>query len=415
MRKALGLGILIVLMALSMGCPPVERIPEIDPPEVVYYPQPKEWTMEWSRTFGGEGWDRAYSVYQTACGGFVIAGHTNSFGAGRNDFWLVKTDPQGNKEWSRTFGTPSDERATSVRQTADGGFIIVGDDFWVVRTDPQGNKEWSRFFGKEEFWTRAHSVYATACGGFIIAGNVDYTIARYADLIMDKRPDMWVVKVDADGNKVWGRTFGGPESEGASSVQQTACGGFIIAGGAGIPMRTGSMWLVKTDAQGNKEWTRTFRHVRPSFRACVFDMAMSVQQTRCGDFIIAGITAYHAEVDFWLLRTDGYGNKRWSRIFGNGGCEVANCVQQTRCGGFIVVGTTSSFVGEGPSGQTDIWLIATDPEGNKRWSKTLGGREWERGRAVKQTACGGLIVAGSTESFGAGRDDFWLIKLAPEE
>jgi hypothetical protein len=189
-------------------------------------------------------------VQQTTDGGYIIAGGTDSFGAGIYDAYLVKTDGEGNEEWSRTFGGEDNDTADSVQQTADGGYIIAGDtesfgvdgDFYLVKTDGEGNEEWSRAFGGEET-EEADSVQQTADGGYIIAG---YTISYGAGSW-----DAYLVKTDGEGNEEWSRAFGGESYDLASSVQQTADGGYIIAGytesfGAG----NYDVYLVKTDGEG---------------------------------------------------------------------------------------------------------------------------------------------------------------------
>ncbi|MCL0057269.1 hypothetical protein M1N50_03015 [Dehalococcoidia bacterium] len=403
MKKRLSLAILALLMVslVAMGCP---GLPKLDPPQdihppLVNLPCPPE--KEWSRTFGGSGREWAASVQQTACGGFIIAGCTTSFGAGHADFWLIKTDAQGNKEWCQTFGGPMFDSASSVQETACGGFIIAGatesfghgmGDFWLIKTNADGNKGWSQTFGELLFREKARSVQQTACGGLIIVG--------WTRCFRAEESDFFVVKTDAQGNKEWSRTFGGRRSERAHSVQQTACGGFIIAGstfsfGAG----RGDFWLVKTDPQGNKEWSRTFGG-RWS------ESAASVQQTACGGFIIGGsIITRSAPAgvpvlpDLWLVKSDPQGNKEWSRtiLYGD-----ATSLQETACGGFIIPRWND--------------VVKTDALGNVEWRKLKGELTdepgWPSVRSVQQTACGGFILAGSIDCRERNHE-FFLVKLAP--
>jgi hypothetical protein len=317
----------------------------------------------WDRTFGGSAWDSGSSVQQTRDGGFIIVGETGSFGAGAYDVWLIKTDANGNEEWKKTFGGPEEDSGRSVQQTRDGGFIIVGEtmsfgagerDVWLIKTDASGNKEWDRTFGgPKEDW--GSSVQQTRDGGFIIVG---YTCSFGAG-----ECDVWLIKTDASGNKEWDRTFGGPKGDYGSSVQQTSDGGFIIVGttysfGAGER----DVWLIKTDASGNKEWDRTFGGPKG-------DSGLSVQQTSDGGFIIVGYTASFGAgaYDVWLIKTDANGNKLWDRTFGGSGRDYGISVRQTRdalqrASGFIIVGYTDSFSdAEG----LDVWLIKTDTNGNK--------------------------------------------------
>jgi hypothetical protein len=182
----------------------------------------------WEKTFGGSGLDWGSSVQQTRDGGFILVGTTTSFGAG--DVWLIKTDANGNKQWEKTFGGSNVDSGWSVQQTSDGGFIIVGNtasfgarwgDVWLIKTDADGNKLWDRTFGGSD-WDWGFSVQQTSDGGFILVGETTSFGAGEADV--------WLIKTDADGNKLWDRTFGGSDWDWGFSVQQTSDGGFIIVG-----------------------------------------------------------------------------------------------------------------------------------------------------------------------------------------
>ncbi|MCL0082279.1 hypothetical protein M1O14_00915 [Dehalococcoidia bacterium] len=403
MKKELSVAILALLVVslVAVGCPPLYLQREPGPAPPGPFPPPDK---EWSRTFGGRERSVAQSVQQTRDGGFIIVGWREGAGEFDYDIWLVKSDEKGNKEWSRTFGGPHSDKAHSVQQTVDGGFIIVGDtasfgagsnDAWLIKTDGEGNKEWSRIFGGLDA-DRARSVQQTRDGGFIIVGWTDSFGPG----------DIWLIKTDQEGNKEWSRTFGGRITDHGWSVRETLDGGFIITGTLyrGGP-RYGDLWLIRTDEHGDKEWCRTFDRGGG-------ETGHSVQQTRDGGFIIAAqvYPPFIGRSDLWLIKTDQEGNKEWSRSFGGWGSEGLPSVQQTRDGGFIIVASTESF----GAGKSDLWLIKTDQEGDKEWSRTFGGREREGGSSVQQTACGGFIIAGTTNSFGAGKSDFWLIKLAPE-
>jgi hypothetical protein len=309
-----------------------------------------------------------------------------------NDWW----------EWFKTFGGSDRDWGNSVQQTRDGGFIVVGTtlsfgageaDVWLIKTDADGNKLWEKTFGGSD-WDVGNSVQQTSDGGFILVGT---TLSFGAG-----EADVWLIKTDADGNKLWEKTFGGSDWDVGNSVQQTSDGGFILVGttlsfGAG----EADVWLIKTDADGNKLWEKTFGG---SDR----DVGNSVQQTSDGGFILVGETASFGagEDDVWLIKTDADGNKLWEKTFGGSGWDDGWSVQQTSDGGFIIVGATASF----GAGGFDVWLIKTDADGNKLWEKTFGGDNLDVGLSVQQTSDGGFIIVGETWSFGAGWADVWLIK-----
>jgi len=365
-------------------------------------------SIEWDKTFGGTNADGAYCVQQTNDGGYILTGYTDSYGTGSYDLWLVKTDSSGNKIWDKTYGGTDFDTARCVQQTNDGGYILTGYtesygagsmDFWLVKTDSSGNKLWDKTFGGPD-WDTARCVQQTDDGGYILAGGT-YSYGDGAG-----GSDFWLVKTDSSGNKLWDKTYGETYNDIALSIQQTNDGGYILTGytfsyGSG----NGDFWLVKTDSSGNKLWDKTFG-------GSEYDVAYCVQQTNDDGYILTGRTdSYGAgNGDFWLIKTDSSGNKLWDKTFGGSEYDVAYCVQQTNDGGYILTGTTDSY----GAGLWDFWLIKTDSSGNKLWDKTFGGTDHDQAWCVQQTNEGGYILTGETGSYGAGNWDFWLVKLSSD-
>jgi len=369
--------------------------------KVLAQAEPKP-VQKWQRTFGGANYDWAESVQQTSDGGYILAGSTYSFGAGGVDAYLVKTDAQGNLLWQRTFGGASEDWAESVRQTSDGGYILAGDtdsfgaggsDAYLIKTDASGNLLWQRTFGGTGD-DCASSVQQTSDGGYILAGGT-YSFGAGGDA--------YLVKTDAQGNLLWQRTFGGADADWAESVQQTSDGGYILAGstysfGAG----RWDAYLVKTDASGNLLWQKTFGGSQS-------EHANSVQQTSDGGFILAGGTGYFGtEGEIYLAKIDSSGNLLWQRTFeGTTNC-FAQEVRQTSDGGYILAGGLGYEVRFDTGG--DAYLIKTDASGNLLWQRTFGGSGSDIAYSVQQTKDGGFILAGRTDSFGAGGRDAYLVK-----
>jgi len=308
--------------------------------------------MQWQKTFGGSGWDRGWSVQQTSDDGYIVAGDTYSPGVDEGDIYLVKTDSDGNLIWHKTFGGSKCDWEGKVRQTTDGGYIIAGstssfgagrDDVYLIKTDPNGNFLWQNTFGGSN-WENGYSVQQTTDGGYIIGGKA------YGE----GYKDVYLVKADSAGNLKWQKTFGGSGADRGYSVQQTSDGGYIIAG---MTASFGAGWLdvylIKTDPNGNLLWQRTFGGSND-------DVGYSVQQTSDGGYIIAGSTesAGYPDHDVYLTKVDSTGNLQWEKTFGGSFDDYGYSVQQTSDGGYIITGETYSF----GAGWSDVYLIKLSAE-----------------------------------------------------
>ncbi|MDP8207189.1 MAG: T9SS type A sorting domain-containing protein [Candidatus Electryonea clarkiae] len=372
----------------------------------------------WTMTFGGTEQDDGSSVQQTTDGGFIITGGTSSFGAGYYDVLLLKLDSDGDEEWNQTFGGTDGESGLSVQQTTDGGYIIAGytesfgagdRDVWLVKADSTGEEEWSQTFGGTDAESGS-SVQQTTDGGYIIAG---YTESCGAGDI-----DVWLVKADSTGEEEWNQTFGGDARDRGYSVQQTNDGGYIITGSRTIDDDT-DVWLIKTDSDGDEEWNQTF-----GSEYC--DYGYDVKQTDDGGYIITG--SFHVfEEDslterliICLIKTDSDGDEDWNRIFRGLDeqqfffmCDIGFCVQQTNDSGYIISGVKNLQAGMAIVG--DLFLLKTDSTGEEEWNQNFERNFASIKCSVNQTNDGGYIVAGCTDSFGEGERDLWLIRIDTED
>jgi hypothetical protein len=316
-------------------------------------------TKEWDRPFGGFGKEFGFSVQQTKDGGYVVTGAKKSSLIGNYDLWVIKTDLKGQMEWEKTFGGSNDDLGFSIRQTDDGGYVVagytsygLGNMLFLIKTDSQGNKEWERAYGGKNS-AEGSSVQETSDGGYIIAG---YTSSQGAG-----KEDIWLLKTDGKGIKEWDKTFGGAGRDIGLSVEQTREGGYIITGltesyGAG----NGDVWLIKTDSVGSEEWNITFGGPN-------FDEGSSVQQTTDGGYVVTGFNTTPKPLTtstswffqpanlsrVWLIKTDSQGRKEWDITFGGRGNDWGNSGQETKEGDYILTGVTESY----GAGKKDAWLI----------------------------------------------------------
>jgi hypothetical protein len=361
----------------------------------------------WTRTYGGSESDGCYSVQETSDGGYIVAGQTWSFGAGLYDFYLLKTDSEGDTLWTRTYGGSSHDLDRSVQQTSDGGYIIGGStnsfgagdfDVYLVRTDFCGDALWTRTYGGSDS-DYGWCVRQTSDGGFIIAAETYSFGAGMSDL--------YLLKTDSEGDTLWTRSYGGIFWDRGNSVQQTTDGGYIITGETySFDAPYPDVYLLKTDSSGDTLWTRTYG-------GGSWDWGESVQQTSDGGYIIAGYTeSFGAGLwDIYLLRTDDCGDTLWTRTYGGSRGDYGYSVQQTSDGGYVIAGWTESF----GAGAEDVYLVKTDSEGDTLWTRTYGGWGSDGSWSVQKTSDGGFILAGLTTSFGAGSDDAYLLKVAGGE
>ncbi|NPV58943.1 MAG: hypothetical protein HPY75_04680, partial [Actinobacteria bacterium] len=360
----------------------------------------------WQKAFGGTGEERLYSVQQTSDGDYIMAGYTNSSTKGGYDAYLAKADPSGNIIWERTFGMEGDDRAHSVQQTLDGGYILAGYtnsfgaggyDAYLVKTDDSGKLDWEKTFGEKKN-DYAYSVRQTADKGYILAG--------YTNSFGSGDNNVYLVKTDDSGKLDWEKTFGGTGEEAAYSVQQTSDEGYILAGyttsfGAG----SYDAYLLKTDSSGNFQWDKVFG------LDYYVEINHFVRQTMDGGYIVAGIMDITdmGLNDAYLVKTDSSGNPQGQGIFNFSADDVAATVQQTVDGGYIMAGYTNSF----GAGGYDAYLVKTDSYLNSQWHKTFGGAGEEAAYSVQQTTDGGYILAGYTTSSGAAGYDAYLVKTDP--
>ena len=406
-------------------------------------------TLLWSKLYGGGGDDRFTDVIQTPDGGYIGVGDNQSadgdisVNKGLSDIWAVKVDANGSKVWEKSYGGSSVEFGSSIARTPDGNFVIAaqskstdgdissnkgGSDLFVFKIDGSGNILWKKTYGGtqgEYVYSNTH-IAATSDGGCVIAAG---TISNDGDVSGNHGDeDLWAIKLDQNGTVLWSKTFGGTLREEASGIVASPDGGFVIAGGAesidgdvtnNHPV-TGDVWLVKIDANGNKQWQTTVGGSQS-------DWANAITATSDNGFMIAATTfsidgdvsGNHGDYDAWIIKIDGNGNKVWAKTYGGSGYDDAQSIIKVN-NGFVITAITHSTDGDviPSNGIVGAWIFQIDDTGKIIWQKNFGGSNGGEAYAVIPTSDGNFVASGLTSSNDGdvsgnhGKTDAWIFKIS---
>jgi hypothetical protein len=425
-------------------------------------------TKKWDVRFGGFLADGMWSCIQTTDGGYIMGGGVYSGIGGDKtqdnwdttyntyDFWVVKTDSLGNKEWDKRFGGFSDDgiETSSLYQTGDAGYVLAGLsssgvggdktqpswggwDYWMVKIDAQGNKLWDKRFGG----TADDLLFAAAMttdGGNILCGT------SYSDISGDKTQnnwggtDYWVVKTDSAGNKLWDKRFGGYSDDFLYAMQATSDGGYIL-GGISMSDTGGdktqpnwdigwyNYWVVKIDSLGNKLWDHVYGGTQE-------DDLRAILETPDKGFLFGGYSLSDSggdktqnsfgSYDYWIVKTDSLGNKQWDKDYGGAGEDELYSLALTNDGGYLLAGDSWSDSGgdktENNTAPVLSWIVKIDSLGNKQWDKTIFVNEPAGTANAFQTSDGCYLIASTTYA-GVGyyksqpswnsSGDYWIVKF----
>lgn len=401
--------------------------------------------LEWEKSYGGSGWERAWCIQQTTDAGYIVVGSSTSSDGdvesnnGGTDYWILKLNAAGNLERKKNYGGAELDMAWSVQQTTDGGYIIVGSSksnsnvveknglsTWVLKLDMTGNLEWEKHYGKAGVYVGT-SIQQTTDGGYVITGHAPSDDGDAGRNIGEA--DYWILKLNKAGEIEWEKKHGGSGVDMAASIQQTKEGGYIIAGYArsnnGYLKESNGKhdyWILKLDTTGDIEWKK-------NYGGSGVDMATSIQQTTDGGYIVVGNTrsddrdvgSNKGGFDCWVLKLDTAGNLEWKKSYGGVVNDEAYSIQQTVDGGYIMAGLSlSNAYNEKSNRGFDYWILKLDTIGNLEWQQNYGGSDWERAEAIQQTTDGGYILAGSSKSNDGdasknnGGFDYWIVKLTAE-
>jgi hypothetical protein len=412
----------------------------------------------WQNTIGGNLDDEMTTIEQTADGGYICGGFSESAvtgdktdpGNGLQDYWIMKLDAMGNIEWQNAIGGSGVDNLRDIKQTADGGYICGGEsdsplsgdktenglgdfDYWIVKLDSIGNIEWQNTIGGAGF-DRVYEV-EEAADGFICAGSSSSGISPDKSEGSYGLIDFWVVKLDNNGMIQWENTIGGNLSDGLFSIDLTTDGGFILGGFSWSDMGgdktephigNGDYWVIKIDAFGNIEWQNTIG-------GSGNDVVYGIKQYSDGGYICAGMSTSNisgdknensqGSNDYWVLRLDSVGDIVWQNNIGGLGVDWLYSMDLTADWGIIVGGHSASGISgdktEPQVGGLDYWIIKLNGNGGIEWQKVYGGDQEDRFGEIMSTTDGGFILGGTslsgisgdkTEASNGGQD-YWILKL----
>lgn len=415
--------------------------------------------VQWTKCYGGTLSDEGFDIIQTTDGGFAMLAMAASndgdvTGAhGTADFWIVKTDSNGTIQWQKTFGGNNVDWPERIIQTIDGGYMVVGStmslnqdalgnhgltDGFAIKTDAAGTMEWRKVMGgsANDFFK---AVKQTPQGDFIIGG---YTPSTDGDVPFNtstgNNSNCWVLKLNAAGNVIWQKTYGGSGNENLKHLELTADGGIVFTGltvgstDGDITINHGDydVWVAKLDATGTIVWQKTFG-------GTLYDGGEEIKQTLDGGYIIGAVTkstngdvtVVRGAYDIWIIKLDASGNITWQNSYGGTGEDGFTPsrslldIIQTADGNYLFVTGTSSNNGDatGNHGGYDLWMVRLNATGGILWKKMMGGDWGEMANSVIQTSDNSFLICGTASSTNedvvgnhSNNNEAWVVKLGAD-
>ena len=349
----------------------------------------KKGEVLWDANFGGRGADGGNYALITKDGGYLSVGYTDSYGFGKNDIWVIKTDFTGEKEWSKVYGGKLDDFGWGATESVDGGYVITGEtfsfgngqsDIYIFKIDSVGNKIWSNTFGglSEDV---GYSIVNSDDGGYVIASQTR-SYGKGGN-------DGMIVKFDSLGTKKWNRVYGGKGLDYFKSISNDSLNGYVVAGGTRSFNNGDSQgWVMNVDENGYLKWEKTYGDNGEDG----FNM---IARLKDNNFIAVGYSESFFSKgmkDVLMVKIDSLGNKMWMNLYGGKSDDIANSVFECKDSGFAIAGETTSF----GSGKNDILILKTNSNGVQKWKSTIGGKGVDIGRSIEELPKGGFILSGTS-------------------
>ncbi len=417
-------------------------------------------TSQWNKRFGGNTTDNFSQVIRTSDGGYLLGGYSASpiggdktqGSQGGNDFWIVKTDASGNKQWDKRFGGSGADHLNALIATSDGGYLLGGNsssgisgnksqasqggqDFWIVKISATGSKQWDKRFGGSGH-DDLRTLHQLPTGEYILSGHSASGTGGDKSQASRGANDYWVVKINASGTKLWDKRFGGSSDDWLETSVLNSDGSLLL-GGRSVSGLSGDKsqasrggkdyWVVKISSAGSKVWDKRFGGTG-------HDEQFAMIATTDGNYLLGGLSSselsgdksqgLQGANDFWIVKISTAGSKLWDKRFGGSLTDELHAMARTSDGGFLLAGRSSSGANGDKSqssrGGQDYWIVKISSTGTKQWDKRFGGSAAEELCTVLVTSDGGYLLGGRSDS-GIGGDksqasqggtDYWLVKLS---
>ena len=451
MKKLAALFIIAIALVCSCSTDDGVNLPGTSPEDFLG-------EVDFVKTFGGSQNETITAVVQSGDGAYVLMGTTDSTNGditGKkgddDDFWLLKTTQEGEVVFNKVYGGSNTDTATSLINTADGGFIVCGyslssdgdvsnnegfQDYWITKLDAQGTISWEKthgFAGSDQ----ALKIIQTASGNFFVTGFFDVSAsgnqgndngkaANPSKATQHGVGEFWGILMDQNGDTIWRRYFGGSSNDRSYDVVETNDGGFIMIGGSestdfDISDNKGSydFWMVRVASNGDKLWAK-------SLGGSEIDQGYGITKTEDGNYIVVGdtrstdgdVSTLNGNADAWVVKFSPSGDIIWEKTYGGSAFDSAKSIIGLQNGNFAIVGNTRSDMdGFINRGQNDAWVFIIDGNGNLKFNYIIGGSSLDFANAVLETQENKLLLVGSTESNdmdipeNKGSQDALLIKI----
>jgi hypothetical protein len=413
---------------------------------------------DWELSLGGSGSDQLLKIVSVRDGGFLLAGTSSSMASGNKtvstnglgDYYVTKIDSNRNILWQFSYGGTQHEELKSAIQTADGGYLLVGIsqsgingnktapnngnyDIWVVKLSATGFKSWDRTFGgsQSDF---AYDVKTTEDGSYLIVGSslsmpdANKTSPNYGGY------DYWIIKVNTSGVKIWENTYGGTSDESALRVATKSNGNIVLGGysrsasGSGVKTSTqfglADYWLVEINGTGTLISQNSYGGTQDDiFQDMILTSDDNMILTGTSESGVSGnkTTVNYGLKDMWIVKANG-ASISWQKTYGTTSIDPSMCLKEASDGSYLISGSAAGISGNKTSiafGSTDMWVISLEANGDEIIQESFGGINGEQANAMTYTSDGGFIIAGFSQSTASGNktttnygaEDYWIVKL----